>query len=368
MHFSRPMPTSDRHRDSDIRRSRKAVKCLVWDLDGTLWDGVLLNGEARELRSGVASIVRELDERGILQSVASKNDHTVAWPVVESFGLSEYFLHPQVSWEGKAEAVRTIAEKLGIGLDTMALIDDQVAERDEVAFYLPEVLVIDAADLSSLLDRPEFKPEVVTDESRMRRAMYRSDIERTEASNQFGGTRDAFLATLAMRMSIASAVDGDLMRAEELTLRTNQLNTTGLTYSYDELEHLARSSDHLLLVAKLDDRYGSSGTIGMALLETGTTTWTIRLLIMSCRVVSRGVGTVLLGYVLRRAAEAGVRLRAAFRHTDRNRQMYMTYKFAGFRDVSEGPEGIMLEHDLQRIHPLPAYVEVVSDLDQTVAG
>ncbi|WP_245982603.1 HAD-IIIC family phosphatase [Trinickia fusca] len=352
----------------DDRRARKTVKCLVWDLDDTLWQGTLLNGGARELRDDVVAIVKELDARGILQSVASKNDHEVAWPLVEAFGLSEYFLHPQISWDSKADSVRAIAETLGIGLDTVAFIDDQAAERDEVAFYLPQVRVIDALELAGLLDRPEFRPDVITDETRMRRVMYRTDIARTEAEKHFTGTRDAFLITLGMRMTIRPAREGDLRRAEELTLRTNQLNTTGLTYSYQELEDLSRSPDHLLLVATLEDRYGSSGTIGLALVETGATAWTIRLLIMSCRVITRGVGTVLLGHLLRRAADAGVRLQAAFVHTDRNRQMYIAYKFAGFVEVSEDTGGVLLEHGLKQIHPLPAYVQVISDLDEEVAG
>ncbi|WP_103073562.1 HAD-IIIC family phosphatase [Solilutibacter silvestris] len=360
------MSISDLNGGAEDRHAQKTIKCLVWDLDDTLWQGKLLNGEARELKKGVAEVVRQLDERGILQSVASKNDYAAAWPVVEAFGLAEFFLHPQISWAGKADAVRTIAERLGIGLDTVAFIDDQAAERDEVAFYLPQVNVIDATEIPGLLDRAEFRLDVVTDEARMRRLMYRTDIARVEAEKSFTGSRGAFLSTLGMRMSILPAADGDLQRAEELTLRTNQLNTTGLTYSYEELEDLARSPDHLLLVAKLEDRYGSSGIIGLALVETSATIWTIRLLIMSCRVMTRGVGTVLLGHLLRKSANAGVRLRASFVHTDRNRQMYVTYKFAGFREVSQDAAGLLLEHDLKRIHPFPDYVKLVSELDNAL--
>lgn len=342
------------------------IKCLVWDLDNTLWRGTLLNGEARELAHGAMDIVRTLDSRGILQSVASKNDHESTWPVIEAFGLAEYFLHPQISWAGKAESVQAIADKLGIGLDALAFIDDQAAERDEVAFFLPQVTIIDAIEMDRLLERPDLNPAMITDESRMRRVMYRTDLARSEAEKAFPGKRDAFLATLAMRIAIRPVGEDDLRRAEELTIRTNQLNTTGRTYGYEELEELANSQDHMLLVAKLDDCYGSSGTIGLALIETGNELWTIRLLIMSCRVMTRGVGSVLLAHVLQRASQSGVRLRAAFVHTDRNRQMYMTYKFAGFRDIGEEEGGtLLLEHDLRQIQPSPSYVTVVSDLDLT---
>jgi FkbH-like protein len=339
------------------------VKCVVWDLDETLWRGTLLEGGGGELAPGVERIVRELDQRGILQSVASKNDHDTAWPRLEALGVADCFLHPQICWEIKARSIKTIAERLGIGLDAVAFIDDQPIERDEVAFLLPEVRVIDAAELPTLLERPEFTPEFITNESRQRRSMYRADIERKAAEDRFEGTRDAFLARLNMRMKIRRAADDDLQRARELTIRTNQLNTNGRTYSYSELTELASSPDHLLLVAELEDRYGSSGTIGLSLIDTAAQEWTIRLLIMSCRVLTRGVGTVLLGHILRRARRSEVQLRAIFVPTDRNRQMYVTYRFAGFRKVATEAESILLEHDLTRIPAQPAYIQVADEAE-----
>lgn len=340
---------------------RGAVKCVVWDLDETLWCGTLLEGGAGALRPGVEATIRALDSRGILQSVASKNDHDVAWAQLEALGVAEYFLYPQIGWWSKARSIETIAERLGIGLDAIAFIDDQEVERQEIAYFLPQVFLIDTADLATLLDEPRLMPRFVTSESRRRRFMYVADLERNTAEDRFEGTRDAFLATLAMRMTIRRAAVEDLERAEELTVRTNQLNTTGRTYSHGELAALLDSPDHLILVAQLEDRYGSSGTIGLALVDLQPESWTIRLLIMSCRVVSRGIGTVFLGHLLHRARHHGVVLRAAFVPTDRNRQMYVTFKFAGFQKIAEGEEGLLLEHDLTRLPTMPSYVEVVSD-------
>jgi len=337
------------------------AKCVVWDLDETLWRGTLLEGGGGELVPGVERIIRELDQRGILQSVASKNDHDTTWPRLEALGIADFFLHPQIRWENKAASIKSIAGHLGIGLDAVVFIDDQPVERDEVAFLLPEVCVIDAAELPTLLERPEFTPEFITNESRQRRSMYRADLERKAAEDSFEGTRDVFLAKLNMRMQIRRARQDDLQRACELTIRTNQLNTSGRTYSYFELTELACSPDHLLLVAKLEDRYGSSGTIGLSLIDTAEREWIIRLLIMSCRVLTRGVGTVLLGYILRRARYNEVRLRAIFVPTDRNRQMFVTYKFAGFRQVGAQEGSILLEHDMARIAADPAYIQVVDE-------
>ncbi|MEI9928887.1 MAG: HAD-IIIC family phosphatase [Sphingomonas sp.] len=188
-----------------VSARRAPLKCIVWDLDETLWRGTLLEGGADAPAPGVEAVIRALDARGILQSIASKNDHDVAWAQVEALGLAEYFLFPQIGWWSKVKSIETIAERLGIGLDAIAFIDDQPAERDEVAYFLPQVFVVDPARLPTLLEEPSLMPRFVTSESRRRRAMYRADIERKEAEEQHDGPRDAFLATLGMRMTIRRA-------------------------------------------------------------------------------------------------------------------------------------------------------------------
>lgn len=340
------------------RGKARTVKCVVWDLDDTLWDGVLLEDREVRLRECVPHIVRELDARGILQSVASKNDHDAAEAKLREFGLHEYFLFPQINWGPKSASVKLIAEKINIGLDAVAFVDDQRYEREEVSFSLPQVLCIDTAELDRLLERPELNPPFVTEESGRRRLMYLSDIERRKGEEEFAGPKEEFLATLGMSVRIAPARTSDLRRAEELTVRTNQLNSTGQTYSYEELEGFSRSAAHKLLVMSMEDRFGGYGTVGLSLVECGEGLWTIKLLLMSCRVMSKGVGTVMLSHVMQSARRAGVRLRADFVSNDRNRMMYVTYKFAGFKEVEKSGSRHVLESDLSRIPAFPDYLKV----------
>ncbi|MET9499265.1 HAD-IIIC family phosphatase [Streptomyces sp. NPDC006552] len=342
--------------------TRKTVKCVVWDLDNTVWDGVLLEDGDVTLRPGAVEAIRTLDERGILHSVASRNDHDAAMAKLAEFGLAEYFLHPQINWGDKSGSVRAVAEALNIGIDTLAFVDDQPFERDEVRFAHPEVLCVDAADAAGLPGLPELRPRFVTADSRERRHLYRADARRRQAEDSHGGTSEEFLASLGMRFGIAPAEERDLQRAEELTVRTNQLNATGYTYSYEELDAFRRSPRHDLLVADLEDTYGTYGKIGLALVERGDAVWTVKLLLMSCRVMSRGVGTVLLHHLIRTAHAAGVTLRAEFIPTDRNRTMFVTYKFAGFRQADRQGDLCVLEHDGARLPQFPPYMDV------TVAG
>jgi FkbH-like protein len=161
-----------------------------------------------------------------------------------------------------------------------------------------------------------------------------------------------------MKFTLGLAQDADLKRAEELTLRTHQLNTTGYTYSYDELNQLCQSDRHILLIASLNDKYGTYGKIGLALIERQEKFWTLKLLLMSCRVMSRGVGTIMVNYILKLAKEAGVPLRAEFIANDRNRMMYVTYKFGNFQVLEERGGLTIFENDCSKIQDFPAYVEV----------
>ncbi|OOG41452.1 HAD-IIIC family phosphatase [Rhodanobacter sp. C05] len=344
-------------KDREERRT-KSVKVVVWDLDNTIWDGVLLEDEAVTLIPGVMNVIQELDRRGILQSISSKNDHATAMAKLGSFGIAEYFLYPQINWGSKAVSVQAIATAINVGIDSIAFIDDQSYEREEVAFSHPDVLCVDAIEFDAILERQEFIPRFITDESKGRRLMYLSDIQRNAVEAEYEGPKDDFLATLGLKLTMGRATENDLQRAEELTKRTHQLNTTGRTYNYDELKAIMDSPDHDLLIAGLEDKFGAYGKIGLCLLERAQEHWTVKLLLMSCRVMSRGVGTIIINYLISEANKAGVRLRAEFIRTDRNRMMYITYRFSNFENVSEVGGISILENDCRVVPDYPPYASV----------
>lgn len=338
------------------RHTTRVIKCVVWDLDNTLWDGTLAEDQQVSVRDHVVNIIQTLDARGILHSIASKNDYESAMHTLAHLGIQDYFLYPQINWNAKSTSIETIARSLNIGKDTLAFVDDQSFERAEVAHAHPEVLCFDSAGLDHLLDMPEMQPRFLTEDSAKRRQMYLSDIQRNQAEQAYVGPAEEFLASLQMVFTIAPACEADLQRAEELTVRTHQLNTTGYTYSYEELAAFRLSPDYQLMIAGLEDMYGAYGKIGLALLHCGPEYWTLKLLLMSCRVMARGVGTVLIGQILRQAKAAGVRLRAEFVPNERNRMMLITYKLGGFREVERQGPMLIFEHDLQTIAPVPSYV------------
>ncbi|MEH1779527.1 MAG: HAD-IIIC family phosphatase [Nostoc sp.] len=339
-------------------KDKKVIKCVVWDLDNTLWHGVLLEDEKVSLRENIVNIIQTLDGRGILQSIASKNEPATAIAKLEEFSLKEYFLYPQINWNSKASSLKEIASLLNIGIDAIAFIDDQLFELEEVKFSCPKILCINADEIGYIVDMPVMNPRFITEDSKLRRLMYLNDIERNSFEKEFIGTQEEFLATLNMTFTISSAQEDDLQRAEELTIRTNQLNTTGYTYSYDDLNQFRQSDKHKILISSLEDKYGNYGKIGLALVECEEVVWTLKLLLMSCRVMSRGVGTIMLNHIMKLAKNNNVRLRAEFISNNRNRMMYISYKFSGFQEIDKNGDLLILENDLSRIQAIPEYVNV----------
>ncbi|MBU8567947.1 HAD-IIIC family phosphatase [Virgibacillus pantothenticus] len=337
----------------------KDIKCVIWDLDDTLWTGTLLEPNEVKLKPGIIEILKELDKRGILNSIASKNNYTDAMEKLEEFNIAEYFLYPEINWNAKSLSIQKICKNINIGLDSILFIDDQEYERDEVKYRNSSVSILDASEYQNILNMPRFNPRFITIDSMNRRKMYLEDQIRKEEEEKYNGPQEKFLASLNMKLIISDAMEEDLMRAEELTIRTNQLNATGKTYSYEELDYFRQSDRHKLLIAELKDKYGSQGKIGLALIEEKENGWHLHLLLMSCRVMSRGVGTVFLLHIINLAKEANVELFAYFKKTDRNKMMYLTYTFANFIEYKNDSLGnIIFKNDLSKVQDIPYYINV----------
>lgn len=308
------------------------VKCLVWDLDNTLWQGTLLDGDDVRITDEIKHVITELDRRGILQAVCSKNDHDHAWQRLEQLGVAEYFILPHIGWGPKSGSVRSIAERLNFAHGAMAFIDDTPAECAEVSYHLPEVRCYDAGQLTDLLGLPEFSPATVTVDSRRRREMYQAGFRRDAEREEYKGADEDFLRSLDLWMSISRATEDELSRVEELTLRTSQMNATGVHYDDSALRRLMTDPEHEVLVVTMGDRFGPHGAVGLLLLHRMPEAWHLKLLATSCRVVSFGAGSAILNWLIDQAATAGVHLTADFRATARNRMMEIAYRFAGFDD------------------------------------
>ena len=340
----------------------RRIKCVAWDLDDTIWQGTLAENQNVALRSEAARVIRTLDERGILNSVASMNDYESAMAKLREVGLADYFVYPQIGWDRKSFSLLKLAQLLRISPNAIALVDDEPYQRAEVSFEVPDILCLDASNLVSLLERPDMTPGFVTTESRTRRLMYQAEEARARDAETFVGPKDEFLRSLDMRLEIGRATESDLMRASELTLRTHQLNSTGYLFSHDELDSFRQSDRHILLTAQLTDRFGPYGTVGLGLIEKSSAEWMIRLLLLSCRVMNRGITPLFLACIKRMARDAGTRLLAEVKPTKRNRVIYISFLLNGFSPSGKQGDVVRLEADLSVAVSFPGHVSVLAQV------
>ncbi|MFF8288755.1 HAD-IIIC family phosphatase [Streptomyces sp. NPDC016309] len=337
------------------------VKCLVWDLDDTLWDGVVLEGDDPVPFPPALETLAELDRRGILHAAAGRGERSVTERHLAERRLADWFCAVEVGWGAKSAAVRRIAQALNIGLDTIAFVDNDPVERAEVAGELPMVRCYPAAEVARLPEHREFRPEHITAEATGRRRLYQAEWQRRQAEEESTEGRQAFLASLGLVMELRPATEDDLSRASELTVRTHQLNSTGLTYDIDELRRLSTSPDHQVLLATLRDRFGDYGIIGLAVTALVGGDAVLRLLLMSCRVASRGAGSVLLHHLVRQALAAGRRPIAHFVPTETNRNMLVTMRFAGYEATDTDEDRLVLTVDPERPLPkAPGHMRVIT--------
>jgi FkbH-like protein len=300
------------------KKSASKVKCVVWDLDNTIWDGTLVeDGAARlTLKPGIKDILESLDQRGILQSVASKNNPEEALAVLKQFGIEEYFLYPEISWQPKSGALKRIANNLNIGLDTFLFVDDQPFERSEVESAAAGVTTVDARDYQAILDRPACQVPI-TAESRERRKMYRVEQIREKAASNFGDDYRAFLRDCQIRLAVSPLSDGNLERVHELTQRTNQMNFSGNRYDRSVLQEMMNSPWIDTYVLSCEDRFGTYGIVGFSIVDSREPRMTD--LMFSCRIQGKRVEHAFVAWIVKRYISAsGKDFHADYRKTPRN--------------------------------------------------
>lgn len=316
------------------------VKVIVWDLDNTLWDGVLLElglGNIK-LKPGIYDVIKELDKRGILNSVASKNNYDDAILALRQCGLDEYMLFPQIGWEQKGLYVREITKQFNVGQNTIAFIDDQPFERDEVLSLNPQVRVYDAVDYSNILSRPEFNPPLSL-ESHMRREFYRLDVQRKEAMSSFGGEYSSFLKDCRIKLNIYTPSVENIDRIMELVQRTNQLNFSGNRYTSEEILKILELNTYDAYCLDCEDKYGQYGTVGFAIVNKEKNQLVD--LMFSCRVQSKRVEHAFLGFLLSYYKSIGVNeFSAIYIKTSRNMKAGAVFEDMKFIECASNREAV----------------------------
>jgi FkbH-like protein len=345
-------------------KTEKEIKCLIWDLDNTMWMGTLAENDSCRLKAGMMSILQTLDSRGILLSIASANEIEPAMAELNKHDISRYFLQPQISWNNKIKSITTIARRLDLALNTIGFIDDEPFELAQVRELLPEVRTYSADEYLLLPELPEFNPQFITEESRRRREMYFHTEQRKVAERDCNWNRAEFLKWTDTRLHFRRACEDDFSRIMELMNRTSQLNATGMIYSEESVRHFLNDSAYRIYVALLKDRFVDYGKIGIAICQQYDRKWRVLSFLVSCRVLGRGISSVFLNLVRREAHNEGADLfEAYYREQKRNRRMLMLYSLSGLTHSGKEDNGLSIYGGFSyRKYSVPKWLTITSEI------
>ncbi len=310
----------------------KQAKLIVWDLDETLWHGILAEDgiEGLKLRTEAIEAIKNLDERGVLHSIASKNDEINVMAALKHFGIEEYFLAPQINWGPKSNSIKIIAETLSLGIDSFIFIDDQPFERAEVSKNHTNMRVLSEKEIANIQNE-DFLHVEITQEGKNRRQMYMIDAKRQVASANFAYDYEAFLKSANMTLEIDALNDQNISRIYELSQRTNQLNFNGYKYSRDELDALKTDEKMKCVSLTAKDDFGDYGLIGFVVFEPKI--GMIHQFFMSCRAQKKRVEHAFFEYLRQYFISNGAdKFQLSYTPTDRNKASKIMLEDLGFDD------------------------------------
>lgn len=335
--------------------SKPAKKCLVLDLDNTLWGGILGEDGAEHLKIGgdypgkafhfFQEQVLELQKRGIILAICSKNNENDAWEFIENSRdqvlRKAHFAAWRINWQDKATNIRELAQELNIGLDSMVLLDDSPTERELVASMIPEVTVPEFPTAPYALPvffedlkNQYFKIYEAREEDREKTAQYKQNAERHHLQAQFTNIDD-FIKSLEIVTEIRMNDVADFARIAQMSQKTNQFNLTGKRYTDLEIKD-AFDRGGMVFSLSVKDKFGDSGMTGAAIVNVAGETAEIENLFLSCRILERKIEFTFMDEILGKLRSAGVKmLKACYVKALKNAPVADFYGTCGFEIVAE---------------------------------
>ncbi len=349
----------------------KNKKCLVLDLDNTLWGGVAgedgisgvrldLTGPGRSFYDFQREILN-LYGRGILLAVNSKNNPEDALEIMENHPYmllrAKHFSALRINWQDKAVNMAEIAEELNIGLDSLVFFDDSPLERENIRLSLPCVRVADVPEDSAkfagvLRDLADFESLAITKEDICRNELIGSNKKREDIRTQFKEP-GAYLESLGTRISVGYANPFTFPRIVQLLHKTNQFNMTANRYQQPEIAKMADSGHFTVLSCSASDRFGELGLIGVLIAAVEKDAAMIGSYLLSCRALGRNIEYAFLYTAVTMLRRRGItRIRARYIRTGRNNANEDFYKNAGFIEEACG--------EREKLYFLPENADPVS--------
>ena len=273
----------------------KKVKCVIWDLDNTLWDGVLIESEHVEPKPEFIGLIKKLDARGIVNSIASKNNEEQVLEVLEKAGIADLFVFKKINWEPKSQNIQKTIKGMNINPNTFVFVDDNPYERDEVKSLIPDITCVDPSDILSLAETERFDVPI-SEESAKRRETYKMLEQLNKEQEAWTGNIDSFLISCHITLTVSKPTENNVARCYELLQRTNQLNSSGRRLSMEELLNIINSDNYNCYVMESSDKFGSYGIVGFMIVDLDDKA-KITDFVISCRVANKKIEPTLINYL-----------------------------------------------------------------------
>ena len=317
--------------------SGKNKKCIILDLDNTLWGGVIgedgFDGiELGHTSNGNAFVefqkeLLSLWNQGIILAVNSKNNFDDAMKVIrehpEMILREENFASIQINWNDKAQNIKQISDEINIGLNSFVFFDDDKINQERIHQEFPEILTIDLPKDPSqyapiLKDLNDFNVLQRTQEDAKRGEMYTQQKERKKLENSVSDLNE-FLKQLDITVKIKKSNKFLIPRISQLTLKTNQFNLTTKRYQEEDIENLSNNTNYEVGCAQVIDKFGDNGITGAFIVKKNEKVWFIDTFLLSCRIMGRGVENAILSEILKQAKNNDIdEIKAEFIPTEKN--------------------------------------------------
>lgn len=357
----------------------KSARALVLDLDNTLWGGVIGDDGLAGIRLGQNSpegeafvafqtFILSLRDRGVVLAVCSKNTDEIAREPFRNHSemvLKESHIAVfQANWNDKATNIRSIAESLGLGLESLVFVDDNPAERERVRQELPMVSTIEVGeDPSFFIERISrsglFDHLPLNTEDISRAESYGGRAAAAEVRAKIGNYSD-YLSSLEMRMTIKPFDDAGRSRVTQLINKSNQFNLTTKRYGEQDVQRIEEDPDQLAWQVRLEDKFAQHGMIGVIIVRKDDAAWTIDTWLQSCRVLERGVEQTVMDALFDTARRAGAStIHARYVPTDRNGMVSQFFPAFGFDIVERCNDGsITYSQEVDQYAPHTTFIDV----------
>jgi len=342
-------------------------KCLVLDLDNTLWGGVLGEEGVEGIDLGHSSPgnafldfqkeILKLYHKGFILAINSKNNERDVMEVFEKHPYmalkKEHFASMKINWKNKAENMKEIENELNIDLNTFVFFDDNPIERELIKTQFPQIHTIDLPKNPHLYPKklkklPDFEMLSFSDEDMKRGKMYYEQIQRKKLKES-SSSLDDFYISLEMKAVISLNDSFSLPRLTKMTQKTNQFNLTTIRYSNSDIKNFMDSKNHRIYSLQLFDKFGDNGIVGEIIIKEEKETWIIDSFILSCRVIGRTVETAFLSYIIKQARAENIKfLIGKFIPTKKNLPVKDLYKKHNFNFVKKNKNENIWRLDIQK--------------------